>query len=57
MIEQFHTEGISAPGHVISVNGKLFDRWAHNGTAFRNKFDSVLVKERDVRVVEKDMKF
>ena len=54
-IGRFRTEGISTPSHIIPVDGKLFNRWTHNGTVFRIKFDSVLVKERDVRVVEKDV--
>ena len=47
------TKCVSTPGHVIPVNGNLFNRPPHDPTASEGELDLALAeRERNARIVE-----
>ena len=49
----FLTERVGAPGHVVPVNGNLFNRTPHDATVSEGGFNLALTeKERNARIVE-----
>ena len=47
------TKCVSTPGHVIPVNGNLFNRSPHDATVLEGELDLALTeRERNVRIVE-----